>query len=322
MSRWRPSSGPDTARRRAALLARARAYFASQQVLEVSTPALGRYAPSDPNIDCLTVDSDSAGRYFLHTSPEFCMKRLLAAGYPDIYSIGAVYRDGELGRRHAPEFTMLEWYRLGFSLADTIADATRLIAACLDAPELHESAEVIDYADACREFAAIDPFAAPVAELAARTNGDRQLRETMGDDRDAWLDLLMSIVVAPCLPADRLTVIRHYPASQAALARLCPQDSRVADRFEVFWGNMELANGYVELTDAVEQRRRIDNDLDKRQRSGLTVQPWDRTLIEALESGLPDCGGVAIGVERLHMLLEKSDDIRHVMTFAFETPDD
>ena len=322
MNGWRPSSGPDTARRRAALLARARAYFADQQVLEVTTPALGRYAASDPNIDCLTVASRSGGGYFLHSSPEFCMKRLLAAGYPDIFSIGAVYRDGELGRRHVPEFTMLEWYRLGFGLGDIIGDTTRLIAACLDAPGLSASAEVIDYADALGEFAGIDPYAAPVDELAACASGDRHLREAIGDDRDAWLDLLMGAVVAPRLPADRLTVIRHYPASQAALARLCPADPRVADRFEVFCGDMELANGYVELTDAAEQRRRIDADLEKRQRTGRDVPPWDRNLLRALESGLPDCAGVAVGIERLHMLLEKSGDIRHVMTFAFEADDD
>jgi lysyl-tRNA synthetase class 2 len=322
VSTWRPSSGADTARRRAALLARARAYFAEADVLEVTTPALGRYAASDPNVDGLTAASRSGRRYFLHTSPEFCMKRLLAAGYPDIYSIGPVYRDGELGRRHVPEFTMLEWYRRGFGLGEIIADTTRLIAACLDAPALSESAAVIDYADACRDFANVDPFDAPVDELAAGASADSQLRDALGDDRDAWLDLLVSTVVAPQLPSDRLTVIRHYPASQAALARLCPGEPRVADRFEVFCGDMELANGYVELTDAGEQRRRIEADLDKRRRTGRDVHPWDRTLIAALEAGLPDCAGVAVGIERLHMLLEKSADIRNVMTFAFGTDDD
>lgn len=322
MSAWRPSSGADTARRRAALLARAREYFADAKVLEVTTPALGRYAASDPNIDCLTATSGSGRNYFLHTSPEFCMKRLLAAGYPDIYSIGPVYRDGELGQRHVPEFTMLEWYRLGFGLGEIITDTTRLIAACLEAPALPESAAVIDYADACRDFANVDPFDAPVEELAAGANADSQLRDALGDDRDAWLDLLVSTVVAPRLPPDRLTVIRHYPANQSALARLCPDEPRVADRFEVFCGDMELANGYVELTDAGEQRRRIEADLDKRRRTGRDVHPWDRTLIAALEAGLPDCAGVAVGVERLHMLLEKSGDIRNVMTFAFGTDND
>jgi lysyl-tRNA synthetase class 2 len=322
VSDWRPSSGAGTARQRAAVLARARAYFADQQVLEVTTPALGRYAASDPNIDSLAVAGRSGERYFLHTSPEFCMKRLLAAGYPDIYSIGPVYRGGELGQRHVPEFTMLEWYRLGFGLDDIVADTTRLVAACLDAPGLSASAELIDYADACRELARIDPFIAPIDELAARVGADPDLCTALADDRDAWLDLLISTVVAPQLPADRLTVIRHYPASQAALARLCPADPRVADRFEVFCGDVELANGYVELTDAAEQRRRIEADLEKRQRTGRDVYPWDRHLLRALESGLPDCAGVAVGVERLHMLLEKSGDIRHVMTFAFEADDD
>ena len=322
MSNWRPSSDAGTARRRAALLSRARQHFAGQKLLEVTTPALTRYAGSDPNIDCLRVESQFSGRYFLHTSPESSMKRLLAAGYPDIYSIGPVYRDGELGHRHVPEFTMLEWYRLGFGLDEIIDDTTRLIAACLDDPGLADSVELVDYADACREFAGLDVFAATIDELAARTGGDEHLRDAVGEDRDAWLDLLMSTVVTPRFQADRLTVVRHYPASQAALARLCPGDDRVADRFEVFRGDMELANGYVELTNAVEQRRRIDADLDKRRRLGRDVNPWDRALIAALEHGLPECAGVAVGVERLHMCLENTDDIRRVMTCAFEKHDD
>lgn len=300
------------------MLERARAYFTSQDVLAVDTPALSRFAGSDPNIDSLAVQSQHSGDYFLHTSPEFCMKRLLAAGYPDIYSICRVYRDGESGNRHVPEFTMIEWYRLGFELQAIVDDTVGFIASCLDAPSLAESVESLSYAEAFRNYADIDAVAASIDELAQCAAADARLRREIGNDRDAWLDLIMSTVVAPRLSADGLTVIRHYPASQAALARLCPDDECVADRFEVFHGAMELANGYVELTDGEEQRRRIDADLEKRQQLGRNVYPWDRTLIGALEAGLPDCAGVAVGLERLQMVFDKTDDISDVMTFAFE----
>jgi len=300
------------------MLERARAYFKTQGVLAVDTPALSRYAGSDPNIDSLTTRSLFGNDYFLHTSPEFCMKRLLAAGYPDIYSICRVYRDGESGKQHVPEFTMVEWYRLGFELNSIIADTTTFIATCLDDPALVASVAVLDYEEALRKHAGVDAFAAGIDELATCVSADERLRRELADDRDTWLDLIMSTVVAPRFPDKRLTVVQHYPASQAALARLCPDDDRVADRFEVFHGAMELANGYVELTDAAEQRQRIDRDLEKRQQLGRNVYPWDKTLIAALEYGLPDCAGVAIGFERLQMVFDKTDDIREVMTFAFE----
>jgi len=308
------------ARSRAALLERARAYFAAAGILAVDTPALTRYAVTDPHIDSLTAQS-STGGYFLHTSPEFCMKRLLAAGFPDIYSICRVFRDGESGARHAPEFTMIEWYRLGYSLAAIVEDTLRLIARCLDDPALAGRVEIVDYDEALRRHAGLDAFGASIDELAAVTAAGDRLRREIGDERDVWLDLVMSTVVAPSLPADRLTVIRHYPASQAALARTCPADARVADRFEVFRGAMELANGYVELTDADVQRRRFDDDLDMRQRLGREAVPWDRHLVDALRAGLPDCAGVAVGLERLQMVLDGTDDIRDVMTFESEHAD-
>jgi len=320
VSGWRPCSGVAAARSRAALLERARAYFAAAGILAVDTPALTRYAATDPHIDSLTAQS-SGGGYFLHTSPEFCMKRLLAAGFPDIYSICRVFRDGESGARHAPEFTMIEWYRLGYSLAAIVEDTLRLIARCLDDPALAGRAEIVDYGEALRRHAGLDAFGAGIDELAAVTAADDRLRREIGDERDVWLDLVMSTVVAPSLPADRLTVIRHYPASQAALARPCPADARVADRFEVFRGAMELANGYVELTDADVQRRRFDDDLDMRQRLGRETVPWDRHLVDALHAGLPDCAGVAVGVERLQMVLDGTDDIRDVVTFESEHAD-
>jgi lysyl-tRNA synthetase class 2 len=244
------------------------------------------------------------------------MKRLLAAGYPDIYSICRVYRDGEAGPKHAPEFTLAEWYRHGFDLRAIIDDTIRFIATCLDDASLAESVVMTTYDEVVRRHVGVDPLSAGIEELAACTAPDERLRQELGDDRDAWLDLIMVSVVAPALPAGHLTVISHYPASQASLARLCPDDARVADRFEVFYGAMELANGFVELTDAEEQRHRIDTDLARRRRLGRVCEPWDRDLVAALEAGLPESAGVAVGLERLHMVLEGSEDIADVMTFV------
>jgi len=315
---WRPASDAASARRRAALLARARDYFAERDVLAVDTPALSPAAASDPNIESLEVRFLDGRVRYLHTSPEFCMKRLLAAGYPDIYSIARVFRDGEAGSRHSAEFTLLEWYRLGFDLDAIVQDTLGAIACCLDRPALAGSATVHEYAGAMAAFAGIDVFAASADDLAAVAGADDDLRASLGEDRDAWLDLVLASVVAPRFPAGSLTVLQHYPASQAALARICPADPRVADRFEVFLGGLELANGYVELTDAGEQQRRIDADLEARRLRGQPVNPRDDRLLDALGHGLPACAGVAVGVERLYMVAENAGNIREVTSFRDE----
>ena len=315
MSAWRPSSQTPVARSRAALLDRARMHFYAQNVLAVDTPALSQYGCSDPEIESFSVRAASGAEYFLHTSPEFCMKRLLAAGYPDIYSICRVYRDGEAGKQHLPEFTMIEWYRLNHDLGGITADATTLIARCLDQPTLLDDVDTFDYGDAFATFAGIDVFDIDNEQLADCVAADSELRDSIGDDSDAWLDLILSSVVAPKFRKERLTVLKHYPANKAALARLCPRDYRVADRFEVFFGATELANGYVELTDADEQRRRIEQELQKRRAASRITPPWDRYLLQALESGLPDCAGVAVGVERMQMVHDQTDDIAAVVTF-------
>lgn len=312
MSNWRPNSDPDMATRRANILARVRRYFEVRSVLEVDTPALTESTVTDPNIASIAV----AGDRYLSTSPEFSMKRLLAAGYPDIFSICRVFRDEERGRLHLPEFTMVEWYRRGFGLEDIVRDTLALIAFLASRPELARDVPVIDYADVMQQFAGVNPLEATIEDLARAAEADDELVASLGDDRDDWLDLLLATRVAPSLPRDTLTVIRHYPASQAALARRCPGDPEVADRFEVFVGNVELANGYVELTDADEQAERIQRDLDTRRLQGLPEPIPDQNLLDALRSGLPQCAGVALGFERLHMFIENCDDIREVVTFS------
>lgn len=246
------------------------------------------------------------------------MKRLLAAGYPDIYSICRVFRDGESGRRHQPEFTMIEWYRLDFELRVIVDDTLNLINASLDSDQLVENYVVYDYQDVFVEATGANPLTADIHELASAAQADDQLKQSIGDERDDWLDLLLATRVTPAFAADQLTVLRHYPASQAALARLCPDDSRVADRFEVFLGTVELANGYVELTDAAEQSRRIVAENEDRLRRGRPLRPHDSSLLAALRSGLPCCAGVAMGFERLQMIQEGTDDIRDVISFSFE----
>jgi lysyl-tRNA synthetase class 2 len=315
MSDWRPASGVDAAARRAALLGRIRSYFAAQGVLPVDTPVLSAATATDPQVASIPAGAGA----WLRTSPEFFMKRLLAAGYPDIYSICPVFRAGEAGFRHLPEFTMVEWYRHGHGLTDIVADTLALIAAALPAPA-RRTAETTDYRDAFLRHAGVDPIADDIDTLAAAAGADPELRHALGDDRDLWLDLLLATVVAPRFRRNVLTVLRHYPASQAALARLCPADPRFADRFEVYAGDLELANGYVELTDAAEQARRMQADAEVRQRRGLPAVRRDERLLAALAAGLPDCAGVALGLERLQMLADRTDDIKNVVAFSGDVP--
>lgn len=323
MSCWRPSSGPAAARHRATLLQRLRRHFLQRKILEVDTPALSRYAVSDTHIESLEVSSQlTDAPLYLQPSPEFCMKRLLAAGYPDIYSICRVFRDGEAGKRHQPEFTLVEWYRLGMNLNEIVADTVTAIAVSLQRPEFEDTVIVLDYRRAFVDIVGFDPANASIAELGDAADADDDLRSALGERRDDWLDLLLATRIAPTFATDKLTVLQHYLASQSALAQICAADAAVADRFEIFMGPLELANGYVELTDATEQAQRIAIDQQNRRSLGRPLRPHDESLLAALQSGLPACAGVAMGLERLQMIHEQTDDIRDVLTFAFEASDD
>jgi len=318
---WRASSAVAVARQRADMLERARRFFRAREVLEVTTPALGRYTATDPNIDSLRIAGHTGRALFLQTSPEAYMKRLLADGYPDIYAMCRVFRSGEAGRLHQPEFTMVEWYRHDFGLSEMISETVAFIADLLGQPALLDAAQ-LEYGEAFLQFAGVDPFTASTDDLADAADADARLRESIGRNRDAWLDLLLTTRVAPGFDAGRLTVLRHFPGSQAALARSCPEDEKVADRFEVLFGTTELANGFVELRDPGEQRRRMLADIEKRHASGQQPVPVDEPLLAALESGLPACAGVAVGFERLLMIAAGAKDICDVLTFAFDDTDD
>ncbi len=302
------------------MLKRARAFFEERNILEVDTPILSRFAASDPHIESIevTLQLDPDKSWFLQTSPEYCMKRLLSAGYPDIYEICKVFRDAEAGRYHQPEFTMVEWYRLDFGLNDIVQDTLEFITTLVDAKRFDKAPMLLSHAEAFAEFAGIDSSTADIETLSAAAAADDQLKQSLGDSRDDWLDLILAEKISSKFPTDRLTALCHYPASQAALSRICPDDASVADRFEVFAGDLELANGYVELVDAKEQSSRFEADQSARKLAGRPQRPIDRALIAALASGLPACAGVSVGFDRVHMLNEGTGDIRQALSFAFE----
>ena len=317
-SAWQPTAHLETLRLRAALLSRARAYFEQQGVLEVETPILSPYAVSDINIESITatLQLNPQTPYYLHTSPEFCMKRLLAAGTGDIYQLGKVFRDGEEGHRHQPEFTLAEWYRKDFSFEQIIDDTVNFISTVVS--NLQSSPDRINYRDAFRDSAGIDPLTADLETLATAAGNNHHLRLPDDADRNDWLDLILCQSVTPKFQRDRLTVLSHYPAEQAALSRVNPDDPRVADRFEIFYGELELANGYVELSDAEEQLQRCLEDQQARRSAGRVQRSLDPDLIEALRAGLPPCVGVAVGFDRLVMIAAEVNDIREVLSFAYD----
>lgn len=339
---WRPTATLETLRLRARLLAAVRAFFAARGVLEVETPCLGGAAVTDPHLHSLTTALGGGGglerTLYLQTSPEYAMKRLLAAGSGPIYQLARAFRDGEAGRRHNPEFTLLEWYRPGFDHHRLMDEVEELLAATLEeraaaepgGPELAEPirpAERLTYAEAFRRHAGVDPFADPVARLAeaAREAAGGAVPE-LGDDRDAWLDLLMATTVERRLGWDggraHPTFVHDFPASQAALARVrepLPEGGpAVAERFELFVAGLELANGFHELADPAEQRRRFERDLARRRAAGLPEPPIDERLLAALEAGLPDCAGVALGFDRLVMLAAGARSIEEVLAFPID----
>jgi lysyl-tRNA synthetase class 2 len=316
---WRPGATQDVLRRRARMLAAVRAFFAARDVLEVETPILAQATVTDVHLASLeTRIAGRAAPYYLQTSPEYAMKRLLAAGCGDVYQVARVFRDGEVGRRHNPEFTMVEWYRRGFDDRALMREVADLLHVLLG-ERLAQAPEYVTYREAIARATGLDPYEAPVAALYACA------RERLGEvpaelaaDRDGCLDLLIGAYVGPTLGADRITFVHDYPASQAALARLLPGHPPVAARFEAYVGGLELCNGFHELADAAEQRSRFEADRERRATLGLPQPPVDERLLAALAHGLPDCAGVALGFDRVVMLAVGTQDIRDVVAFAVD----
>jgi len=306
-------------RLRAGIYTCIRAFFAERHVLEVETPMLSAAGNTDPNIQSFStrftghVDAGSPRRW-LRTSPEFPLKRLLAAGVGDCYEMGRVFRDGEAGGRHNPEFTMLEWYRVGWDDAKLAREVIDLLEILL--LRAGRTIDVVEttYRGLFRDALGVDALTDPVSRL----------REPLSDigidpdglERDDWLDLLMTHRIQPKFPRDRITVVSDFPASQCALARIRQDDPPVAERFEVYVGPYEVANGYHELNDAAEQRERFERDNAKRRARGAPEVAIDEPLLAALDR-MPDCAGVAMGIERLLMVLAGTDAIADVLAFPF-----
>lgn len=309
---WRPGASRLAIEARAALLADIRAFFAQRRVLEVETPILSRYGNADPNVDSIT--AAGPGTRYLRTSPEYAMKRLLAAGQRDIYELGRVFRAGEKGRRHNPEFTMLEWYRSGMDYLELADEVVELVRSCGRGAFDDWPATRVDYRRLFIERTGLDPYHCSEDELSACADERGIVAGAL--EHGEWLDLLMSEVIQPALPGESFTVLHDYPPEQAALSRIRQGDPPVAERFEVYLGQTELANGYQELTDADEQRSRFERENREREARGEEAVRIDLGLIEALRSGLPDCSGVALGVDRLLMAILKLDDIDAVLAFS------
>lgn len=326
---WKPTSSLRILKKRALMLRQTRRFFSDRDVLEAETPILTRTGSTDPyltNVRC-RLSTHPGEDFYLQTSPECAMKRILAAGGPDIYQICKVFRDTELGSFHQPEFTMLEWYRKSLTLDELIEETCSFITALCQADQqetnqsLLVARHVYLYQDLFHAVAGLDPLQADVNELvqcAGEKTGlvTKDFVRQLGDDRKAWLDFLMSHLVIPNLPDAGLVVIRNYPANQAALARLKPDDERFAERFEVFFSGLELANGYRELLEPDEQRRRFEEDRRQRSHAGKPDVPIDAALLAALEEGLPDCCGVAVGFDRLLMSLYDLSDITESISFG------
>ena len=287
---------------RGEMLSRVRAFFSQRNVLEVDTPILSRTAPVATHIDVMTIHFVNGERGYLHTSPEYAMKRLLSEYPIDIYQLCHVFREGESSERHNPEFTMIEWYRMGFSLEKLILETLEIIELFIGT----HKPTYFTYRDLFLHYCGFDPFHATQQDF-PHTNWTV----------DNWLDYTMSFEIQPQMKG--LIVVQNFPPSQAALAKL-KQDgpSMVAERYEIYFNGLELANGFHELTDPIEQRRRFENDLKDRAAQGKPSLPIDEHFLEALKKGLPACSGVAVGFDRLLMLQQNASSLAAVVPFTWD----
>jgi lysyl-tRNA synthetase class 2 len=319
MKDWKPAADLEALRLRANLYALIRKFFAKRNVLEVETPILSAAGNTDPNIESFQVQflgpvAAGPGIRWLRTSPEYPLKRLLASGVGDCYELGRVFRNGESGKRHNPEFTMLEWYRCGFDHHQLMDECAELVKDAMHLAGRRATIRDVSYRQLYQESFGFDAMTADEGELRAPLavygiDGD-------GLTRDDWLDLLMSHLIQPGIPANRILLVYDYPASQSSLARIRQGEVPVAERFEVFAGPLELANGFHELNESDEQRERFGRDLGRRQRRAAIQPPVDERLLAALPK-LPDCSGVALGVDRLLMAMQGTDKIADVVAFPF-----
>ena len=317
---FRPTASWPMLRLRDELLRKTRAFFHAREFIEVETPLLSADVVVDLHLEPFAVDvprgPGGPRRMWLQTSPEFAMKRLMAAGGEAIFQITHAFRQAEQGPLHNPEFTLVEWYRRD----DGLLAGMRLLSDLCEEFLKRGPAEPISYQQAFGRYAGVDPHSAPVAAFAeiARRRGVSMPDSLTADDRDAWLDLLLVELVEPHLGCDRPTILYDYPPSQAALAQVRAGPPAVAERFELYVDGIELANGYHELLDATVLAERNRTNNRARQAAGRPVLPEDSRLMAAMRAGLPDCTGVALGFDRLVMLAGRASTVAEVMAFPFD----
>jgi elongation factor P--(R)-beta-lysine ligase len=316
---WQPSTSIAILRERARLIALIRHFFAEKKVLEVDTPLMSHSTITDPHVVGIpaifkTYGTSIEKKLYLQTSPEYAMKRLLAAGSGDIYQISKAFRQGEVGKLHNPEFTMLEWYRLGFDHHALMDDMEELLQIILKTAP----AERVSYADLFLRHLEVNPHFADAEVLEKIAKQKNIPLSGKLPDRDAWLDLLWTHCIEPVVGQERPIFLFDFPASQAALAKVRAENPPVASRFEVYFKGIELANGFHELQDANEQAKRFANDLAFRKQHGLAEMPIDGNFLAALQHGLPECAGVALGIDRLVMLALNCTSVSDILSFAFD----
>lgn len=320
---WQPTCSVELMRARAHMLRSIRNYFLEHSVLEVETPSLGRAIGTDPQLAYFSTEFNWAPQrqtLFLQTSPEFAMKRLLAAGSGSIYQIGKSFRNSESGRFHNPEFTLLEWYRVGFDLFRLMDDCEALIQNLFKELRPLQATLRISYQEVFQRHAGLNPLRFSYEDYCAyaRNTGLGEAVELCGQDHSLWLDFLFSHKVQPHLGKNALCMVYGYPACQSSLARLNEHDPQTADRVEVFIDGVELGNGYYELCHAEEQDRRFDEELAIRNKRLLPAAVKDTRLIAALAAGMPDCSGMAVGLDRLLMILLQKSSIDEVLCFPID----
>jgi len=314
MSDWQPSCSIELLRLRAQLLMDIRQFFAKKSVLEVETPLLSQAIGTDVYLQFFRTQPQG---FFLQTSPEFAMKRLLAAGSGSIFQICKAFRQGDSGRFHNPEFTLLEWYRVGFDLSELMAEVIELLEL-LFKPHLSLLAtEHSSYCQVFEDYTGLDALDFVLADykLVAKAHGFDDAELLCGNDPRLWLDFLFSQIVQPQLGKQALCLINDYPACLSSLARLKIDNPQLTERLEVFYNGVELGNGYFELTDVNEQQQRFENELAERKAKNLPAIVKDERLLAALASGLPNCAGIAIGLDRLLMLISQASHIDEVLAF-------
>ena len=313
---WQPTASIKNLLARAKIIAEIRHFFTERGLLEVETPVLSEFGVTDVHLSTFSTEfiapfCEQSKTLWLATSPEYHMKRLLAAGSGAIFQICHVFRNEEAGNRHNPEFTMLEWYRPHFDMYRLINEVDDLLQQILDC----EPAESLSYQFVFQQYVGLDPLSAGKDELIAKAQ-ELQFINAENESRDTLLQFLFSTLVEPEIGKERPVAVYHFPATQAALAQISPEDHRVAERFEFYYKGLELANGFNELTDVKEQLHRFEQDNRQREKMGLPTREIDRRLLGALQAGMPNCAGVALGLDRLIMVALDAERIEEVLTFS------